>query len=118
MPQTPSIRYIIFVHLTALPAWLTLSRAERGKQVEEYANPIFADHPVLKVRWLDVEAFTAESSDILLVEADDLRDWNHCFEALRDTPFFAKPYFRLDKIYVGIEEGYREYEASGESSAS
>lgn len=64
----------------------------------------------MRLRWVDVEAFTGECSDVLLAETNDLRSWNHLFEALRDTALFAQPYFRLERILTGMEDGYRDYE--------
>jgi len=106
------LHHLIFVHVTALPSWLRLSRPERAAVVAEHAGPALAAYSEVTVRWIDVEAFTAESSDVLLCETDDLRAWNRFFEALRDTPIFAQPYFRLDRILIGAEEGYRDYEES------
>ena len=69
---------------------------------------MLAAHPAVRVRWVDVEAFSAESSDVLVAETDDLREWNRLVEGLRDTPLFATPLFRLDRVLVGIEEGFRD----------
>jgi len=106
----PRTNYVISVQLTALPNWLALERRARAAVIAEHAEPILQARPEVRVRWIDAEAFTAECSDLLLAETEDLRDWNHLFEALRDTPLFAEPYFALDRIVVGIEDGYRDYE--------
>lgn len=99
-------RYVIFVHLTALPSWLRLSRGERDQLVERHANPVLAAHPEVRIRWIDVEAFAADSSDVLIAETTDVQAWHRLFDALRDTPLFAEPYFRLDRLYVGIEDDH------------
>jgi hypothetical protein len=52
---------------------------------------LLAAHPQVQTRWVDLEAFSADSSDLLLVETDDLREWNCLFEALRDTASSASP---------------------------
>jgi len=104
------LHHVIFVHLTALPAWLRLPRAQRAALVADHAAPALATQPDVAVRWIDVEAFTAESSDVLVVETDDLRAWNRLFEALRDTPIFTEPFFRLDRLIIGAEDGYRDFE--------
>jgi hypothetical protein len=83
--------------------------------VAEHAGPALATQPEVAVRWVDVEAWTAENSDVLVVETDDLRAWNRLFEALRDTPLFTEPFFRLDRLLVGAEDGYRDYEGSRSS---
>ena len=61
------------------------------------------------MRWLDAEAFTAECSDVLLAETADLAAWYHLFEMVRDTELFTTPYFRLERIVTGLEDGYRTY---------
>jgi hypothetical protein len=104
------LHHVVFVHLTALPAWLGLSRDQRQEVVGQHAAPILAAYPAVSVRWIDLEALTADSSDLLLAETEDLRSWYHMIEALRDTPLFTVPYFRLDRLLVGIEDGYRDYE--------
>ena len=104
----PGLHHLAFLHLTALPAWLSKSRAERDALVEREVAPVLAAHPAVRVRWVDVEAFSAESSDVLVAETDDLREWNRLVEALRDSPLFAVPLFRLDRVLVGIEEGFRD----------
>ena len=115
--RIPGLHYVVFVHLTALPSWLRLDRDQRAAVVERDVTPSLAAHPAITARWVDVEAFTADSSDILLVETDALRDWNHLFEALRDTSLFAVPYFRLDRILIGAQDGFRDYEATQPDSA-
>jgi hypothetical protein len=103
---------VAFVQLTALPAWWELSRNQRQDVVSKHAAPILAAYPTVSVRWIDLEAFTADSSDLLLAETEDLRSWCHAFEALRDTPVFIVPGFRLDRKLVGVEDGYRDYESA------
>lgn len=73
-------------------------------------QPVLAAYPECCVRWIDAEAMTAACSDVMLVETSDLERWNHLWEALRDTPIFTVPYFRLEAIIPGIEDGYVAYE--------
>lgn len=101
---------MVLVQLTALAAWLRLSREQRSHIVEEQVAPVLAAHRGVLARWVDLEAFTADSSDLLLVETDDLLEWNRLFEALRDTALFSEPYFRLDRLLIGAEDGFRDYE--------
>ena len=104
-------RWAVLVQLTALPAWLALSREQR-RAAGTRALALARRHPEVRVRWVDVEAFTGECSDVLIAETSDLRVWNHLFEALRDTELFTVPYFRLERILTGIIDGHLDYEAS------
>lgn len=106
------IRYVVLVHLTALPAWLALPPAERAAIRDDRLGSITAAHQSINTRWIDVEAFAAASSDVMLAEFSDPAEWNAMFEALRDTPLFAVPYFRVDQILFGIEDGYRSVEGA------
>lgn len=113
MRNARMITHVVLVQLTALPAWLALSRADRARIVTDQVQPALGASPACRVRWVDAEAFTAQCSDVLLVETADLRAWNHLWERVRDTALFAVPYFRLESIITGIEDGYVDFEASG-----
>lgn len=104
------LRYVILVQLIALPSWLQLPRSQRQAVVAEHVRPAIDAYPAVAVRWIDTEGFSADCSDVLMAETGDLRAWNHLFERLRDTPIFAVPYFHLDRLVVGAEDAYIDYE--------
>lgn len=108
----PELNYVVIVSLTALPAWLRLSREERANVIATEVQPAIEAHPDCRLRWIDAESLTAQCSDVLLVDTSDLLEWNHLWERLRDSSLFAMPYFELVSIVPGIEDGYVEYEAS------
>lgn len=103
---------VIIVQLTALPAWLALTRTQRHEVIEREITPALASQPKVTVRWVDAEGLTATCSDVLLAETRDLRSWNHLWERVRDSSLFAVPYFRLDAIIPGIEDAYLDFEAT------
>lgn len=105
-------RWTVLVHLTALPAWLALPR-DRRREAGARCLAVARRQPRVRLRWLDVEAFTRACSDVLIAETSDPRAWYHLFEALRDTELFTVPYFRLEQILTGIDDGYLDYEAAG-----
>ena len=104
--------YVMIVQMTALPQWLGLDRSARQEVIREQARPVFDAHKDCRVRWVDAEAMTASCSDVMLVETGDLTRWNHLWEAMRDTAIFTVPYFRVEAITPGIEDGYLAYEAT------
>lgn len=111
MATQTATHYTIIVRLTALPAWLQLPRRQRQQFQQEIIAPVLAKYnQQVQVRWLDAEAFNAACSDIALFETDDLRTYYFLMEELRDTEFFAKPYFRLEDITIGMEDGYLAFE--------
>jgi len=104
--------YTFFVHLRALPAWLALPRAERNHFNEQVLTPIFARYPAVKVRWYDVEAFTARASDIAVFETASLQDYYFVIDAISDTAVCTVPYFEFVEIFPAVEDGFAEYEVS------
>lgn len=110
-PDTPPT-LTFFILLSALPAWLSLSREARSTawQTPDIAAAL-ADPDRLRLRFFDAEAFSAMCSDVLIVEAADIDAHNDFMEAVRDSPVFARPYFDLVAIIPALEEGFRRYEA-------
>ncbi|WP_163800671.1 darcynin family protein [Mycolicibacterium sediminis] len=111
-PESAAQPLVCVMHLTALPSWLSMSRVQRQSFVADHVEPLLRHHPGVSVRWIDVEAFSSDCSDVLLADAADLRSWNTFVEALRDTEVFARPLFRLELLNVGIEDGYLDYDRS------
>ncbi|OLR93684.1 darcynin family protein [Actinokineospora bangkokensis] len=103
----PQTEYTAFMLLTALPAWLRLSRAERERVADATLGTALARHPRTTARFFDLEAFSARSSDVAVFTTRDLDDYYLVVEELRDSPLFTEPYFRLDDLLLGIEDGHR-----------
>lgn len=106
----PQPRFTIFVHLTALPAWLALARPERQRIIAEHVEPLLAEHGAVQVRWFDAEAWAAAPSDVLVATTDDLTAWSDLFEGLRDSPLWSVPYFRVELVLPTVEDGFADYE--------
>jgi hypothetical protein len=102
-------RFTIFMLLEALPAWLSLERSARGRIAEEALGSSLAGSNVTH-RHYDAEAFSGRCSDISLFETDDMTAYYYVVERLRDSAFFAAPYFRVVDIIPTIPEGYRDFE--------
>lgn len=108
--QHPQPEFTIFVHLTALPSWLALSRPERRALIAEHVQPLLERHQAVRVRWFDAEAWAASVSDVLMATTSDLTAWSDLFEGLRDSPLWSVPYFRVELVLPAIEDGYADYE--------
>lgn len=106
-----TMRYAMFVLLDATPAWLSLSRTERASFNRTELADVFRAYPDVHVRHFDAEAFTGRCSDVVLFETDDLSRYSFLMDALRDSPVFAKPYFRVVDVITTVEDGYRAYDA-------
>lgn len=101
----------MFMLLNALPAWLSLSRPGRRAFLGQVIEPILAAHPATRMRYYDAEAFSGRCSDIAVFETEDVLDYSDLVEDLRDSAFFAAPYFAVVDIIPAIENGYLDYDA-------
>lgn len=106
------MKYVATLMMNTTPAWLALSHEERNAFNRDVVGPIFAKYAI-NVRLIDVEAFSGRCTDIALIEFDDMQHYYFLIEALRDSDLFAKPYFEIVDILLGIEGGFRMYEELG-----
>lgn len=105
------MNYTILVMYQATNHWLELSREERSEFFSENTAPImqkFKDK--LNIRLFDSEAFHATTSDYMIIECADLKDYYYFMEYLRDTKMFSKPYIILNDVIIGIENGFKDFE--------
>lgn len=103
-------RYAYFILLNATPAWLRLSRSQRRALTEQHLAPLLVGPEAVRMRYFDAEAFSADCSDVMMVETEDPRHHYFFMERLRDSPMFTVPYFELKQIVPAIEEGYVAFE--------
>ncbi|WP_035281420.1 darcynin family protein [Actinokineospora spheciospongiae] len=99
--------YTAFMLITALPAWLRLSRPERAAVADKTLGAALRGHPRTTARFFDAEAFSARCSDVLLFTTTDLADYYLVVEELRDSPLFTVPYFHLDELVLAVEDGHQ-----------
>jgi chlorite dismutase len=103
-------RLTFFLHLTARPDWLALTRPERRQVISTHVAPVLGRYPQVTLRWFDAEAFSAVPSDVVVAETDDVTAWTDLVEELRDTPLWAVPYFDVHALIPAVEDGFREHE--------
>lgn len=101
----------VFMLLKAQPSWLRLSRQARQDFLAAEVAPILARYPAVSLRFFDAEGFTGRCSDVAVWQAGDLKSWSFLMDALRDTAFFAEPYYEVVDIIPALEEAYAEYDA-------
>ncbi len=110
-------RYTFFMLLRATPAWLKLPRRQRAAFAEREITPLLARHLGVSLRFYDAEAFSGRCSDVAIWETDDLQAWSFLVDALRDSAFFAEPYFELLDIIPAIEDGWRASDRARKAAA-
>jgi chlorite dismutase len=106
--QTP---YTVVMMMTATPSWLGLTHEKRTAFTTEHIQPLlekYRDH--VHVRFFDAEAFAARCSDFVIFTTLDLRAYYFLIEELRDTAMFTAPYFVVNDVLIGLENGYRDFE--------
>lgn len=91
-----------FLLLTALPAFLQIPRAERDARAAE----ALAQAGLSQMRFFDAEAFSAQCSDIAMVEGMSPTAFHRAMEVLRDGPVFSTPWFRLEAVIPTLENGH------------
>ncbi|MER5549598.1 darcynin family protein [Streptomyces sp. NPDC001118] len=102
----------IILTYTFTPAWLALSREERNAMAGAHIHPVFATYADrVSARFFDAEAFTTAFSDFALLETDDLRAYYFLIEELRDSPLISQGYVVMNDIFMGVEAGFRVFEA-------
>jgi hypothetical protein len=94
-----------------LPKWLRLDWQQRSEFRGEYIAPVFEKYAnVVQAKFYDAEAFDAEVSDFMVLNAADLKSYYFLMEELRETPLFAEEYIKIQKILIGLEDGHLEFE--------
>ncbi|MEV4443435.1 darcynin family protein [Streptomyces sp. NPDC049577] len=105
------MKYGIVLTYTVTERWLALSREERNAMRAAHIEPAFAAHADrVKARFFDAEAFSGRISDFAVLETEDLGAYYFLIEALRDTPVIAEGYLAFDEVFLGVEDGFQEYE--------
>lgn len=107
------MKYAYFLVLRAMPSWLRLSRAERRLLADQTLQPLLKAAPDLRMRHFDAEAFTAQCSDVMMIETGDPKAYYFFIEGLRDSALISTPYFEVVQTIPAVEDGYQAYEAEG-----
>ena len=71
-------------------------------------KPILRKNPDVRLRFYDVEAFSARVSDVIVWETTDLLRYQSLVEHLRKTPF-RDHYFAAHDILPGLENAYADH---------
>ncbi|WP_128545787.1 darcynin family protein [Larkinella soli] len=105
------MKYTVFVLYQTTPAWLARTREQRSAFFSETVAPLLARYENrLSARFFDSEAFHALVSDLLMISCDELQDYYHFMEHLRDTALFTVPYVVLKDVIVSLENGFQKFE--------
>ena len=95
--------FTIFMLVKTTPRWLALAPAERFAFLDAAIKPVLGQHRDVTLRYFDVEAFSAQATDVLMWECADLRRFQSLVEMLRETLFWDT-YFEVLQILPGVED--------------
>jgi len=105
------VKYTIIILIATTEKWLRLSRKERNNFFEKSLQPLTLKYEkFLSVRLFDAESFNAKNTDFLIIEATDLNQYYYFWEEIRDSKIYTEPYFIINEIVVGKEDGFKEFE--------
>jgi Darcynin, domain of unknown function len=105
MTSPKTINHAVFMHVRTTTAWLQLTPKERFAFVDDVIRPLLAKHANVSMRFFDAEAFSAEVTDVILWETEDLMAYQAVVEGLRETLFWGT-YFEVVAIVASIENGF------------
>ena len=106
-------RQTIFMLVQATPHWIAMTPAARHEFVQRTLRPILARHGQVRLRYFDAEAYSAQTSDVLMWQTTDDRDYRDLVDDLRETPFWGT-YFTVREIIPCVEDDFaRHYRVEG-----
>lgn len=100
-PISLDIALTTFFMVKTSPEWLDFPFETRLKHARETFQPIldeFKDR--VRLKWYDVEFYTAKISDIWVIESKDHNSYQLFCEKLRETPFWDR-FFLVHDIFPG-----------------
>ncbi len=91
----------VFFMVKTSPEWLGFSFETRLEHARTVFQPILDEfYGRVRLKWYDVEFYTAVVSDIWMIEAKDHQSYQLFCEKARETPFWDR-FFMVKDIFPG-----------------
>lgn len=100
------MKYCIIIRYDFDVSWLQLNREARDQYKRSFKEKISEAAGVLTIRHFEAQAFSADFSDFILVETENLQAYYYFIERLRDSNFITQGWAYLKDISIGIQDGY------------
>lgn len=100
MAGNPKLAAILIIKMQR--DWLALDRRTRLSYRTELQE-LIDRHTGIRWKYFDSEALSGQYQDFVIVEFNQLLAYHNLWESLRDHPIFARPYFLVTQVYLGIE---------------
>lgn len=105
--QIKPVTYTIFMLVKTTREWLALTPDERFGFLGKVIEPIVGRPNGVRFRFFDSEFFSAQVSDLVMWETQDLTAYRDVIEKLRETPFWDT-YFQIVQIIPAVENAYAD----------
>jgi hypothetical protein len=93
--------------------WHALDPADRRKIEEEHLQPLVGRYTDrLSIRFFNSLGFDPRFSHMVVIEAADLRDYYFFIEEFRDNHLLARGFVTIERIILGYEDGYPQFDAA------
>jgi Darcynin, domain of unknown function len=103
--KSTDLNHVYFMLVKTTTAWLQISTKQRFEFLDQVIQPILKNHPSVKIRYFDSEAFSGRVTDLLMWETAAVKNYQALVEALRETLFWGT-YFEVVEIIPAIENAY------------
>jgi hypothetical protein len=108
-PTSPKpTTFTAFMLVKASTTWLALPPPARFGFLGEVIIPILGRHPAVKMRFFDTEFYSADISDVIVWETQNLAQYQSVIDDLRETKFWGV-YFEVVSILLGVENAYADH---------
>lgn len=105
------MKYTVLILLSTTENWLRLTREERNKFNEKFFVPLIKKYQeFIEIRLFDSESTHALHTDFMIIETTDLTQYYYFWEEVRDSEIYTIPYFKINDILIGQEDGFKDYE--------
>jgi len=99
------IAHTFFMMVKTTNTWLAKSPKERFAYLGTAIEPILRQHPSVKMRFFDSEAFSSRVTDVIFWETTEIGEYQAIVEKLREIEFWGT-YFDVIEIIPAIENAY------------
>ena len=105
------INLTVFVLVKTSPEWLSFPFETRVTHARDLLQPLFDEYNGrVRLKWYDVEFYTARATDVWMIEANDHRSYQLFCEKLRETPFWDRFFFVIDILPGELNAWAKNYE--------
>ncbi|MFJ6747908.1 darcynin family protein [Streptomyces sp. NPDC091266] len=99
--------------------WHALERARRSELEAQHLHPLVAKYAGrLAIRFLNSLGFDSRYSHMAIIETEELKDYYFFIEELRDSLLLAEGYLVINRIIVGYEDGYPQFDEETAGAAT